>query len=403
VICAALADGESVIENFGRSDDVDATLNGVRSLGFADSFQEENVLRIRPRRGTEPRSRGSAKEVDCGESGSTLRFLLPIAALGQNIDAEPAVFKGRGRLFERPLEVYSKIFTEFAKAGSEFIQEFDRVIVKGPLKNGEFVLPGDVSSQFISGMLLALPLLDGDSEIRLSTPLESGKYVEMTVEVMKSFGVDIEASERSYFVRGGQGYRAARYKIEADYSQAAFFLAAAALGRDVRVSGLNPDSVQGDAAMLRVLRGMGAEVTWKDGVVSVRADTLSAVTVDAREIPDLIPPIASLCCFCQGTSEIVNAGRLRLKESDRLSALAAELGKLGAKIVETDRSLSITGAERLKGGKVDAWGDHRVAMAMAVAAVRCDGPVSLTGWQSVNKSYPGFWRDFEGAADERLG
>jgi 3-phosphoshikimate 1-carboxyvinyltransferase len=389
VICAALSEGESSIENFGRSDDVDATLNGVRALGLAESILEGGALRIRPKPKIEAFSCGSAREVDCGESGSTLRFLLPVAALGQYL----AVFTGRGRLLKRPLDVYAKLF---AAAGSKFIQEADRVIAKGPLKSGKFVLPGNVSSQFVSGLLLALPLLNGDSEIRLSTPLESGRYVEMTASVMRRFGVEVDTSGTSYFVGGGQRYRAVRYKIEADYSQAAFFLAAAALGLDVRVSGLNPDSVQGDMAMLSILREMGADVAWRDGVVSVRAGTLSAVTVDAREIPDLVPPIASLCCFCEGTSEIVNAGRLRLKESDRLSALAGELGKLGAKVAETDSSLFITGAHRLKGGEADARGDHRIAMAMAVASIRCDGPVSLSGWQSVNKSYPGFWNDFEG-------
>jgi 3-phosphoshikimate 1-carboxyvinyltransferase len=306
---------------------------------------------------------------------------------------EPVVFTGRGRLLKRPLDAYAKVF---ADAGSEFTQEPDRVIARGPLKNGRFALPGDVSSQFISGLLLALPLLDGDSEIRLSTPLESGRYVEMTIEVMRRFGVGANASGTSYFVEGSRRYRAARCKIEADYSQASFFLAAAALGLDVSVGGLNPDSVQGDIAMLRILREMGADVVWRDGVVSVRAEALSAVRVDAREIPDLVPPIASLCCFCEGTSEIVNAGRLRLKESDRLGALASELGKLGAKVTESGDALSITGVNRLKGGEVDAWGDHRIAMAMAVASIRCDGPVSLRGWQNVSKSYPGFWRDFEG-------
>ena len=398
VICAALSEGESAIENFGRSDDVDATLNGVRALDLAESTLEGDVLRIRPKPAADASSGGPArpaKVVDCGESGSTLRFLLPIAALGQC----PAVFTGRGRLLERPLDVYAKIFNkfnEFAEDGSKFIQEPGRVLIKGPLKNGKFILPGNVSSQFVSGLLLALPLLDGDSEIRLSTQLESSRYVEMTTSVMRRFGVDVDASGTSYFVGGGRRYRAAHYKIEADYSQASFFLAAAALGLDVRVSGLNPDSVQGDIAMLGILRDMGADVVWRGGVVSVHAKTLSAVTVDAREIPDLVPPIASLCCFCDGTSEIVNAGRLRLKESDRLSALAGELGKLGAKVVETDDSLLITGVNRLKGGDADARGDHRIAMAMAVASIRADGPVSLTGWQSVNKSYPGFWDDFEG-------
>jgi 3-phosphoshikimate 1-carboxyvinyltransferase len=253
-----------------------------------------------------------------------------------------------------------------------------------------------VSSQFVSGLLLALPLLDGDSELRLTTPLESRRYVDMTIDVMRRFGVRVESGDSLYTISGGQRYRSTSYRVEADYSQAAFFLAASALGRDVEVSGLAPDSLQGDSAILRVLREMGAEILWRDGTISVRAGRLCAVTVDAREIPDLVPPIAALCCFCEGASRVVNAGRLRLKESDRLQALSTELRKLGADIEESEESLSIRGAERLRGGVVDAWGDHRIAMSMAVAAIRCDGPVSLSGWRSVNKSYPGFWLDFEG-------
>jgi 3-phosphoshikimate 1-carboxyvinyltransferase len=334
-------------------------------------------------------TRPSRVSVDCGESGSTLRFLLPIAALSGDL----AEFKGSGRLLGRPLDVYAKIFSE---AGARFSVEKGRVTVCGPLKSGNYDLPGDVSSQFVSGLLFALPLLDGDSEIRLSTPLESRRYVDMTIDVMRRFGVEIGAGDSLYTVPGGQRYRPAVYRAEADYSQAAFFLAAAALGRDVETSGLDPESIQGDRAILGVLRDMGAEVQWNGGRISVKASSLSAVTVDARETPDLVPPVAALCCFCRGTSRIVNAGRLRLKESDRLSALAAELRKLGASIDEGDDSLAITGVDRLRGGSVDAWGDHRIAMSMAVAAIHCDSPVLLSGWLSVNKSYPGFWSDFEG-------
>jgi 3-phosphoshikimate 1-carboxyvinyltransferase len=383
VICAALAGG-GVVENLGRSEDIDATLSGVRAL-LGVEFSPLGELR--------PSLRGGADKetvIDCGESGSTLRFLLPLAALGER----PVIFTGRGRLLARPLGAYARIFKE---AGAEYSHEGDKILVKGPIKSGEYAVPGDVSSQFVSGLLLALPLAEGDSAIRLSTPLESGKYVDMTLDVMRRFGVKAESGESSYTVKGGQTYGPARYRVESDYSQAAFFLAAAALGREVAVAGLDPESIQGDRAILDALREMGAEISWSDGAVSVRAEELLAVNVDAREIPDLVPPIAALCCFCRGTSNIVNAGRLRLKESDRLRALASELGRLGANVREGDDSLEITGSDRLEGGAADAWGDHRIAMALAVAAIRCRNSVSLSGWRSVGKSYPDFWRDFERA------
>jgi 3-phosphoshikimate 1-carboxyvinyltransferase len=399
-ICAALAGNGSIVENFGRSEDIDATLAGIRALGLGAADLKGDVLRAnalvggngdrtREARSSEPRI------VDCNESGSTLRFLLPLAAL----DGCRTVFTGQSGLLRRPLDVYAKVFTE---AGAVFVQEADKVMTRGPLCGGSYVLPGNVSSQFVSGLLLALPLLERDSEIRVSTYLESRSYVNLTLDVMRRFGVEVETEDSLFRVRGGQSYRPARYRVEADYSQAAFFLVSSALGRDVEVADLNPESLQGDRAILRVLQEMGAEIVWRETpgaqsvkTVSVRAPRLSAVTVDAREIPDLVPPIAVLCCFCDGTSRIFNAGRLRLKESDRLRALATELGKLGAEVKETEDSLAITGTPRLKGGHVDAWGDHRIAMSLAAAAIRCDAPVSLTGWRSVNKSYPEFWRDFQ--------
>jgi 3-phosphoshikimate 1-carboxyvinyltransferase len=403
-ICGALAGGGSVIENFARSEDIDATLAGIRTLGLGELHLEGGVLRGK---GSAFRSNGGKASssgpwsVDCKESGSTLRFLLPLAALG----GRRTVFTGQGRLLRRPLDVYGKIFAE---AGVFFDQKPDGVVAQGPLRGGSYVFPGNVSSQFVSGLLLALPLLEEDSEIRLSTRLESRSYVDLTLDVMGRFGVEVEIAEAEeaeekgpiFRIRGGQSYRPARYRVEADYSQAAFFLVSSALGGDAEVANLNPESLQGDRAILRVLREMGAEILWReapgtgDKTVSVRASRLSPVTVDVRETPDLVPPIAVLCCFCDGTSRIVNAGRLRLKESDRLRALATELGKLGAEVEETENSLSITGAPRLKGGLVDAWGDHRVAMALAAAAIRCDTPVLLTGWRSVNKSYPKFWTDW---------
>ncbi|MDR1885355.1 MAG: 3-phosphoshikimate 1-carboxyvinyltransferase [Synergistaceae bacterium] len=395
VICSALAGGGSVIENLGVSDDIEATLAGIRALGLANARREGSVLRVDSSSGTRRASPDEVRVVDCNESGSTLRFLLPIAAL----DGSTTSFVGRGRLMSRPLDVYAKFFAE---AGASFVQEPDRITVRGPFRSGEYEMRGDVSSQFVSGLILALPLLEGDSVIRLVTPLESRRYVDLTIDVARRFGAEVLEGDSCYAVRGGRRYRPARYQVEPDYSQAAFFLASAALGRDVEVEGLDPDSLQGDRDILRILGEMGAVVDWRAGPrgggwrTSVRAGRLSAVTVDARDIPDLVPPVAALCCFCEGTSRIEGALRLRLKESDRLSALRTELNKLGADVEETRDSLAIRGAGRLAGGRVDAWGDHRIAMSLAVAAIGCDGPVLMSGWRSVSKSYPDFWRDFEG-------
>jgi 3-phosphoshikimate 1-carboxyvinyltransferase len=383
VICAALARGESEIRNVALSEDIEATLRGVEALG-AEWRLSGGVLRVR---GGFARR---ANSINCGESGSTLRFLIPIAALSE----EETVFKGKGRLLIRPMDAYSSLFAETAVRFSHTKRE---IRVRGPLRGGAFRLPGNVSSQFVSGLLFALPLAEEDSEIRLESPLESRQYVEMTMGVMRRFGVEASGDGTVFRVRGGRSYRPSEYAVEADYSQAAYFLCAAALGLDVRCAGLNERSGQGDAAIIRILEDMGAVVTRKDGLVSVRAERLSPVTVDARENPDLIPPVAALCCFCEGTSRIVNAGRLRRKESDRLRALATELGALGAGIRETQDGLVIEGARTLRGGRVDAHHDHRIAMAVALAAIRCREEVRLIGWHNVGKSYPNFWNDFEKA------
>ncbi|MCL2136999.1 MAG: 3-phosphoshikimate 1-carboxyvinyltransferase [Coriobacteriia bacterium] len=390
IICAALAcrvaggagDAYSVIENLGESDDIKASLEGIRSLG-ADWALEGSRLEVFGA------AAQTGQPIDCYESGSTLRFLLPLLAL----EERESVFVGRGRLLERPLGVYQEVFEA---AGASLTQSADAVRVRGVLRNGSYHLPGDVSSQFVSGLLMALPLLDEDSELVLDTPLQSGSYVDLTRAVMRYFGVETEQPEAMrFYIPGNQQYQPARYQVESDYSQAAYFLAAAALGRPVWCQGLNPDSAQGDRAFIEILKQMGAELVYQDDLVTVRAGRLAAVSVDVGDIPDLVPPLATLCCFCQGTSYITNASRLRLKESDRLSAMASELGKLGALIVEGDDYLSITGVDSLSGNRVDAWSDHRIAMSMGLAAIRTVGQVELSGWQSVAKSYPHFWQDFE--------
>ncbi len=384
IICAALAsgNGRTLIKSPGKSQDIDATIGAMEALGFRFQRAGDDISAVD--------QGGEVKQtVDCGESGSTLRFLLPIAAaLGKAV-----TFTGRGRLMERPLDAYAEIFE---KSGVNFTWEKGGVSVSGRLRSGGYSLAGDVSSQFVSGLLLALPMAMGDSEILLTTPLESRAYVDMTIDMMARFGVFVQQNERGYSIRGNQRYTPVNScEVEGDYSQAAFFLGAAALGWDVSCAGLDENSLQGDRAILKVLEEMGAKITRKGGIISVSAQELKAVTVSAAQIPDLVPPIAALCCFCRGESKIVDAARLRIKESDRLSALARQLGALGADIQELPDGLVIRGKDMIRGGSADACNDHRIAMAVALASLRCNEKVNLTGWQSVKKSYPNFWADFE--------
>jgi 3-phosphoshikimate 1-carboxyvinyltransferase len=375
LICAALAGGEAAIdriENMGVSQDISATRNA--------------VLRVISGENGEP--------IDCGESGSTLRFLIPVAAA---LGAEWRM-TGGGRLLERPLFVYEELFRE---SGSELLHDGNEIRFRGQLTAGRFALRGDVSSQFVSGLLLALPLLDGDSEIMLTTPLESSAYADMTISVMRFYGVSAEKTNGGYFVSGRQRYRLPDsgecYRVEADYSQAAFFLGAAALGCDIAVSGLNPDSLQGDRRIIEILRDMGADVHIDGGLAWVGPEhpRLKGITLDISEIPDLAPPIAALAALAEGRTWIKNASRLRIKESDRISATVEMLGALGADVREEVDALELQGRERLRGGRSCAQNDHRIAMAAALAAIGCDNPVLLEGSEAVNKSYPDFWRDWK--------
>jgi 3-phosphoshikimate 1-carboxyvinyltransferase len=389
IICAALSGGDRAVrrvKNVGVSEDIDATRRGM-----------ETIVSTRDGSGV----------IDCGESGSTLRFLIPIAG----IDGRDWTFRGSKRLLERPLSIYEDVFSRCAGI---FESGAGAVRVRGPLRPGTFEVPGDVSSQFISGLLMALPMLDGDSEIMLTSAAESAGYVGLTLDVMASFGVRVDeigegddgvgGFERvtGWRVPGGQSYKSVKYKVEADWSQAAFFLCAGALGRRVIVDGLSPGSLQSDMRILSILDSAGCDVSAEMRALrrscSFRAlaprSGLKAVNVDVRDIPDLAPPVAALACCLEGESHIRNAGRLRLKESDRFAALITELSGIGADIRGDSDSIIIKGRSVLKGGAADAHGDHRIAMALAVASIRCESPVELTGWESVSKSYPNFWHDF---------
>lgn len=398
VICAALAQGESVLEDVEPSQDILATVQGMRALG-AELHWVEGGLRVR---GRSVGGRSGLSEIDCNESGSTLRFLMPLV-LALNGGGR---FIGRGQLGKRPLTPYQTLCRRQGIAYQD-LSEGGRLEVElaGWLRPERMELPGNVSSQFITGLLLALPLLPGDSEIALTTPLESEGYVALTLAVQEQFGVQVERPEPGLFrIPGGQRYRPACYRVEGDYSQAAFFLCADALGAQVRLMGMNPDSRQGDRQVLDILEEMGCRVHREQGMVWVSASRLTGTVIDAAQCPDIIPELALVAALSQGESRIKNAGRLRLKECDRLAAIARALNALGGRVRELEDGLVIEGVCQLEGGvAVSSCADHRMAMMLAVAAQSCRLKLTIDDATCVNKSYPGFWDDFRalgGLADE---
>jgi 3-phosphoshikimate 1-carboxyvinyltransferase len=393
-MAAALAEGVSVIQNVLMSQDIAATCEAMRVLGAAVDTQAEAGGTVTLTITGNPAPQAQGKTFDCSESGSTLRFLLPVLALA----ARDTTVQGRGRLAERPLGPYFDIFKEQGVAwhcgcpGKTL-----PLTLSGSLKAGRYALPGNVSSQFITGLLFALPLLDGDSEIAVTTPLESASYVAITLKVLADFGIAVDASAdlRSFRVAGGQQYKPCSQRVEGDYSQAAFWLVAGAAGKGMECLDLKDNSAQGDRAIVEILRAMGARIdTLLDGL-RIHAGPLQGRTIDVSDCPDLVPVLAVAGALAQGETRIVGAARLRYKESDRLAAMTAVLTALGVGVMEEEDGLIITGADSFSGGQADSYNDHRIAMAAAVASAACRDALILTGPDCVRKSYPDFWQDFE--------
>lgn len=383
IICAAMANGVSRISPVALSNDIKATIGCIKALG-ADAVLENNVLTVD---GTNMYKNKTAL-LDCGESGSTLRFFIPIAAVG-NINA---TFVGKGKLPQRPIGIFTEALP---KAGTVCKTEGGLPLeIKGQLKSGIFEIPGNVSSQFITGLLLALPILEGDSEIVLTSPLESVGYIAMTIRTMKQFGVNIQATEKGWHIKGGQSYKTCDYTTDGDWSQAAFFMVLGAVSGKVTVKGVAKDSTQGDKKCAEILARFGAKVTQLDNKVTVEKGELKAITIDASQIPDLVPVLSVCAAFAEGTTKIINAERLRIKECDRLKATAELLNNLGGKVKELSDGLEITGVSSLKGGNVNGYNDHRIVMSAAVCAARSDGDITATFAMSINKSYPDFYIDY---------
>lgn len=389
IICAALAEGRSVVKNLIFSNDIRATIDCMTAMGAVitcgANYAEVNGISAAKRP-------SGAVALPCSESGSTLRFLIPVAAaLGKT-----AIFTGEGRLPARPITPYLDSLTE---KGVQFdYQNTMPIELSGQLHGGRFTIPGNISSQFITGLLFALPLLLEDSVIEVTGVFESKPYVHMTLSMLRQFGVQATLEESCISVPGGQRYRATDITVEGDFSQAAFFLTAGAFTGPVTVSGLDyRNSPQGDKAIVDILIHTGANVqVFPDAVqVSPASGSLKPFRADARDIPDLVPILAVLAAQCERTSEIHHAERLRIKESDRLAAISAVLNRAGSSVEPTADGLKIHGKTRFEPCEADSANDHRIAMAAAVAASAASGPIRLTCAESVNKSYPAFYEDYQ--------
>ena len=373
IIAAALAQGESVIKNVAYSQDIEATIRCMTELG-AQFTRDGSTLTVQGV-GADPMSpnrRLAHPRLDCGESGSTLRFLIPVALALRG----GGVFTGHGRLMERPLQPYFDLFDE---KGISYELKDGVLTVSGRLTAGEYKLPGHISSQFFTGLMFALPLLEGDSRIVITSPLESGSYVEMTREAMYAAGVKSDKGS----LPGSQTYKPFTATVEADWSQAAFFYAAHGLLNEVSMGGLNPFSTQGDSQVVHFYQ----ELCGSD----------EEAAQDVSQCPDLFPPLAVMAALRDRCStHIGGAARLRMKECDRITAVVEALRKFGLAVEEFADGISLVGKSQLRGDVViDSHNDHRIAMMAAIAATRATGPVTITGAECVAKSYPDFWEVYE--------
>lgn len=394
ILCALLAKGVSHIDNVVLSDDIRATIDACEAFGAKIVINVSDVYADRKK--ITVLSSGQIKitdpVIDCHESGSTARFIIPVSRLC----GEPVTVTGGGRLVERPFEIYKDLLPE---KGITYGDENGKmpITLSGKLSPGEYAVRGDVSSQFISGLLFALPCLEGDSVIRITGKLESRSYIEMTLAALKSFGVEVMHDDdfNAFTVKGGQSYKPQDLTVEGDWSQAAFFCVLGAICGNLAIEGLKIDSLQGDKVIVDIIRRMGANVTYGNDTLNIGHSDLHAVNVDASQCPDLVPAIAVAAALCEGRSVIGNAARLRIKESDRLHAVCVELNKLAACVEEMPDGLVIHGVRNFRGAPVDGWNDHRIVMALAIASSACEGQIEINGYSAVSKSYPEFWDDIK--------
>lgn len=391
LIAAFLSNGESVLKPWMENVGIDITATKEAISNFADLKIEKDSLKVIPKyKNLKNIKKDTIKDtiIDVKESGSSLRLLIPVVS-ALNINAK---FIGSKKLFSRPLEVYKKIWLE---QGLTFDLKEDSLNIAGKLHSGDFNIAGNISSQFISGLLFALPLLKDNSKIIIEGELESAPYVMMTLKTLKSAKIETCKNKDNNIIEifGSQEYSPINYEIEADWSHAAFFAVAGALGGEVTLYGLNKYSVQGDKEILNILKFMGASVSYNaDESITISKGSsnsekrLNGLDINILNIPDLAPIIVALASTAKGTTKLYNAKRLRYKESDRINDLKDSFNRIGAKISATENEIYIEGVDKLKGGKTTSHNDHRIAMALCIASIVSKNDIIIDDAESINKS-----------------
>ena len=387
LICASLAEGTSTLSGIDASKDIEATIACMESLG-AKIIASQDQIQVT---GTNLKSQGKEILCPCNESGSTMRFLIPVASLTN----DPVTFTGQGRLLERPMEIYARLFHN---QGLAFVQDSKGIRIQGALKPGDITIEGNISSQFISGLLFALPLLSKESTITVLKPYESRSYVELTLEMLRNFGIRIEKIHQTkYHIPENQTYQAQTLPVEGDYSQAAFFSVLATLQGKLTLTNLKQDSHQGDKSILDLLKKAGAKLMIQKDSIQIEHHELHAQTIDLADCPDLGPILCVLASFCPGTTHFIHAGRLRIKESDRVQAMETELKKWGVAIQTTEDTITIHGKREYdcQNVVIDGHNDHRIVMAMTIFGLCAQTACIIEGAQAITKSYPTFFEDIE--------
>ena len=381
IIGSSLAKGISKIENISFSDDIIATIEAMKKLG-AIIEKKDNYLLIDGSKTFDKEYLNNGSEIDCNESGSTLRFLFPLSIVKEN----KIIFKGKGKLFKRPLSPYFENFDKYQIKYSHINE--NEILLDGVLKSGEYQIDGNISSQFITGLLFSLPLLNGNSKVIIKGKLESSSYIDITLDCLSKFGVKIiNNSYQEFIIEGNQTYKSGNYEVEADYSQVAFFLVANSIGSDIKINGLNNNSLQGDKKIIDFISEIE---NWNNE---------EKLILDGSETPDIIPILSLKACISKKEIEIINIARLRIKESDRLSATVQELSKLGFDLIEKEDSILINSRKdfnKINNSPVylSSHSDHRIAMTVAIASSCYEDEIILDNLDCVKKSYPNFWEVF---------
>ena len=386
LICASLSKGKSVINNVTLSNDILATISCLKSLG-AEIKVDNNTVTVIGIQKEKPEE----VELDANESGSTLRFLIPLSSyLATKVN-----FKGSEKLISRPLKIYEELFE---KENLKFELDVNKLCIMGNLDSDYYEIDGGVSSQFISGLLFYLPLLNHDSVIKIIGDYQSKSYTDLTISSLKEFGVNVLEKEdgKLLYIKGNQEYKACSVSVEGDYSQAAFFLVLGAINNDLKVKGLNLSSKQGDMDIVRVLKEAGANLEVDNDYIVSKKSFISSKDINLEDIPDLGPILSVLFANALGKSKLYNAKRLRYKESDRILAIETELKKFGVEISSDEDNIYINGGNSFEVSEViDSHNDHRIFMASSILSTIAKTPVTISNYECINKSYPNFLNDLK--------